>query len=101
MTSLSRLTTWYVEQCDGSWEHHQGISIQSTDNPGWWVKISLDKTDLMQKAFAPVMIGINSHGHPAAKSWLQCGVRAGTWEGAGDETRLEEIIDRFLAWAER
>lgn len=99
MPNLSELARWYARHCDGTWEHQRGISIQSTDNPGWWVKIDLNGTALVRKTFVPVAVGIDAQGHPAAKRWLHCAVRNEVWEGAGDETRLEDIIDRFLAWA--
>ena len=39
---LAALTRWYTADRDGAWEHHNGISIRSTDNPGWWVTINLE-----------------------------------------------------------
>jgi hypothetical protein len=32
--------------------------------------------------------------------WLHGCLKEGKWHGAGDETRLEQIITIFLAWAE-
>jgi hypothetical protein len=26
---------WFATSCDGLWEHHHGLTIQTTDNPGW------------------------------------------------------------------
>ena len=46
MNTLQRLQAWYAEQCDGKWENDQGVSIQSCDNPGWWIKIDLQGTRL-------------------------------------------------------
>ena len=40
---------FYEKNCDGIWEHRFGLSIESTDNPGWLATISslvLDKRDL-------------------------------------------------------
>ncbi len=51
--SLEFLCTWYVSQCNGTWEHQHGITIETTDNPGWWVKISvpniLDKVQILDE----------------------------------------------------
>ena len=54
MSVLSDLTLWYTAQCNGEWEHRQGISVESTDNPGWWVKVDIRETPLHGRAFAPV-----------------------------------------------
>ena len=40
------LQAWYVSQCDGDWEHQNGISISTLDNPGWEVPIDLVDVDL-------------------------------------------------------
>ena len=32
--------------------------------------------------------------------WLDCSVEEATFMGAGDSTRLEEILQIFLTWAE-
>lgn len=41
---LSRLERWFAAHCDGDWEHGYGVQIQTTDNPGWLVKIGIDGT---------------------------------------------------------
>lgn len=98
--TLFRLSRWYARHCNGEREHHHGVSIQTTDNPGWWVKVDLAETDLADRAFAAVSEGIDVQGFPAEPRWLHCQVKDGQWQGAGDETRLAEILGRFLAWAE-
>jgi hypothetical protein len=108
--ALLRLSRWFAAHCDGEWEHHQGISIESCDNPGWWVKINLKGTNVAGKPFEPVRQNIGDDGHvladPKADSyapmpqWLHCHIRDGVWHGAGDETRLAEILTIFLEWAE-
>lgn len=32
---VAELDRWFSNRCDGTWEHHWGVSIQTTDNPGW------------------------------------------------------------------
>lgn len=44
MTNLEWLENWFSEVCDGSWEHDNGIIIETIDNPGWRVEISLEDT---------------------------------------------------------
>jgi hypothetical protein len=97
--ALSDLTQWYTRHCNGEWEHHHGISIQTTDNPGWWVKIDLAGTELAGRAFPTIQEGVDAGAFPVQPRWLCCRLQDTTWHGAGDESRLAEIIGHFLAWA--
>ena len=107
---LSALSQWYARHCNGDWEHHRGITIESCDNPGWWVKIDLEGTPLVGRSFPAVAEGLDEHGMPASEGvdacgrlsgarWLSCHVKNGQWHGIGDETRLAEILECFLTWA--
>jgi hypothetical protein len=100
MNVLARLQTWYSHQCDGEWEHSSGITIQSCDNPGWWVKIDLMGTPLQTLAFTETAEGVDAHRIALGPRWLSCHTENGIWHGAGDETKLERILETFLAWAE-
>lgn len=42
---LSRITRWIEAHCDGDWEHQNGLKIESSDNPGMFVKLSVDGTE--------------------------------------------------------
>ncbi len=46
MGTLKWIQQWYYEQCDDDWEHQFGIFIETIDNPGWSVKISIENTDV-------------------------------------------------------
>lgn len=46
------------------WEHQQGISIQTCDNPGFWVKINLKGTALEHIAFKRVAENIDAEDMP-------------------------------------
>jgi hypothetical protein len=46
---LKWLQAWYSSQCNGDWEHGNGIRIASIDNPGWHVAINLNETELESK----------------------------------------------------
>lgn len=39
---LDRIQQWYASRCNGEWEHQGGLSIETTDNPGWSVTIAFD-----------------------------------------------------------
>jgi len=38
------LQQWYLQQCDGDWEHGYGLHIGTLDNPGWTVDVNLAGT---------------------------------------------------------
>lgn len=99
METLKRLQAWFSSECDGDWEHQRGISIQSTDNPGWWVKIDLLGTRLQGKHFNPVKRGDVPSMDPSPP-WLHCFVADNVFNGAGDPETLEEILRIFLTWTQ-
>lgn len=100
MNTLARLQAWYRRQCNGEWEHASGISILSCDNPGWWVKIDLAGTPLQTARFDEIAEGVDAGRCALGPVWLSCRTENGIWHGAGDEARLEQILEIFLAWAE-
>lgn len=53
MNDLLRfLQGWYLEQCDGDWEHEFGIRIDNLDNPGWSIAVDLTGTPIEGTALA-------------------------------------------------
>ena len=100
MTTLLRLQEWYTRQCNALWEHQQGIKIESCDNPGWWVHIALKGTPLESVPFERIAENVDDAGVQQGTRWLDCKITDGVWEGAGDETKLERILEVFLSWAE-
>lgn len=98
-STLARLALWHASQCNGEREHHQGITITTTDNPGWWVKVDLTGTPLLGKPFAEIAEGVDARRHPRQDRWLSCYVVDGVWNGAGDLTRIEDLLRHFLDWA--
>lgn len=99
MNTLEQLQEWYTRQCNGLWEHSSGVSIESCDNPGWWVKINISETPLQNCEFTEVADGVDNKRNAFGPLWLNCYVENGTWNGAGDETKLENILGLFLTWA--
>lgn len=95
MEALAKLQRWYESQCNGEWEHHHGISIESCDNPGWWVKISLDGTPLELHKFEPITHGALGD---SSSGWLRCYIEDGKWHGASNQ--LPPIIEAFLRWVD-
>jgi hypothetical protein len=97
---LSALQRWYTDHCDGEREHQHGIRIESCDNPGWWVRIDLEGSELMERSFPRVAVNVDAENFQNSDRWLSCYVKDGVWNGAGDETKLTEILRTFLVWAE-
>ena len=97
---LTGLMTWFQEQCDGEWENDHGVSVQSCDNPGWWVKIDLARTRLEGRPFTAIKRGELSSLDPQPP-WLHCYVEGDVFNGVGDPTTLKEILEVFLSWAAR
>jgi hypothetical protein len=102
------LEEWYAAQCDGHWENSRGLSIQSMENPGWWVKIDLVGTDLEPHAKDAEIttIGIPHEAtRPYAPEseqstdWMLCRIKDGRFDGAGDPTKLRAILQTFREWA--
>ena len=56
--TLRELQHWFA----GNREHHHGISIESTDNPGWWVKIALQDTELAEQSYTTVAENVDPNG---------------------------------------
>jgi hypothetical protein len=90
---LARLQQWYADQCDGDWEHREGIEIGTLDNPGWSVRISLGGTELAGRPFEQL------RADRTKDDWLQAWIETGTWNAACGPLSLGEAVDTFLAWA--
>ncbi|SHI64916.1 Immunity protein 53 [Rubritalea squalenifaciens DSM 18772] len=43
---LGPLFQWFLSHCNGQWEHNNGFSIATFDNPGFSIKISCQDSDL-------------------------------------------------------
>lgn len=54
---LDLIDKWLKNNSDGFWEHHNGITIESTDNPGWIICISL--TDKLLKNTSSISRKLN------------------------------------------
>ncbi|MDE6730643.1 MAG: immunity 53 family protein [Oscillospiraceae bacterium] len=94
MEIVSWLQNWYNSNCDGSWEHIYGVSIDTLDNPGWKVKINLQCTCLEEKIFQNIFIDNGD------EDWLKCTVQNGTFQGFGDPKKLIDILNIFREWSE-
>lgn len=90
MENIQKLQLWYRKQCDGSWEHEYGVSIDTLDNPGWTVVVDLAGTDLESMQMEPV-IEENDEDN-----WLNCKIEDARFIGNGGPLKLHAILGVFL-----
>jgi hypothetical protein len=96
MTPLERLTSWYSKQCNGDWEHSYGFSIDTLDNPGVSLTVDLWETALQSAPFEE-----KREHYDSKDRWMICSRTASKFEARGAASRLEDMIEEFLRWAER
>jgi len=89
--TIQKLQLWYNSQCDGSWEHQYGVSINTLDNPGWAVVVDLEGTNLQSIQMEPVIEETTEH------DWLHCKIDNGKFVGNGGPLKLDAILCLFLA----
>lgn len=92
MNIFSWLENFFIQNCDGNWEHGDVIQIASLDNPGWSVRIDLVGTELAEPDFTDVQ---QQH---SANDWMVCRKRDGFFEGFGGPTNLTLILETFQRW---
>lgn len=88
--NISTLQLWYKNQCDGSWEHQHGVSIETLDNPGWTVVVDLVGTDLRSMHMEPII------EEKDEEDWLHCKIDNGKFVGNGGPLKLHTILQLFL-----
>ncbi len=93
--TLEQLQEWFADHCDGDWEHGNGVKIDSLDNPGWSLAISLAGTPLEGKTIEKVR-----HERSEA-DWIWLWVEEDVFNGCGGAGNLREIVSAFLAWAQQ
>ena len=91
--NIKWLQDWYFSQCDGDWEHIQGVKITTIDNPGWYFELNVTETNLDGKVFENIKIEHDDN------DWLYCKVENNMFVGTGGPLNLDEIIVIFREWA--
>jgi hypothetical protein len=92
MNILKWIQNWYLENCDGDWEHCYGVNISTLDNPGWTIDIDLTDTNIEDKKFEVIDI------ERSESDWIYCNVSDNTFHGNGGPNNLEEILMIFQSW---
>ncbi len=80
---------WYTKQCDGEWEHHYGVEIDTLDNPGWHVVIDVESTELSD---------VNFDGYTMENGnddWYFIEMKNRQFRATGDPSKLEFLLSNF------
>ena len=93
MNPVEFLLAWYRSQCNGNWEHSNGVTIESLSTPGWMVTIDLLETPLQEKPMAPI------RQERSPTDWLVCEIDHNRFRGQGDSQKLVAILQAFQNWA--
>src|SRR5262245_48392615 len=95
MTELDWLQRWFLNQCDGDWEHRYVVRIETLDNPGWRLEISVAETKLESALVERV------HVERADDDWISYEIRDQKFVGRAGPLGLSELISVFRqTWAE-
>lgn len=94
MNVLNELQDWFQKQCDGDWEHGDGVQVRNLDNPGWMVQIHLEGTALEGVPF-PAIEDLEPE-----TDWIKCWIEDNIFNGVGGPHKLEQILQSFLLWAQ-
>ncbi|MDF2382473.1 immunity 53 family protein [Nostoc ellipsosporum NOK] len=86
---LEWLQQWYLNNCDGSWEHDNQIKIYTLDNPGWTIEIDLNYTLLDGAEINDVLIEVSE------EDWYTYFISNNVFKGAGDPSKLSKLIEVF------
>lgn len=94
INNLEWLDGWYQRQCNGEWEHSEGVQLEALEQRGWQLTISLTGTSAENSM--PQKLSLDS----STGDWIACSISADRFEGAGDPKKLEQIIGVFRKWVD-
>jgi hypothetical protein len=90
---IAALEDWFSQNCDGDWEHGEGVRINTLDNPGWALDIDLAGTQCAGRPLEPV------RAERDQDNWVHCWVDGEVFKGRGGPRNLGEIVLLFLRWS--
>ncbi|MEU9837403.1 immunity 53 family protein [Streptosporangium sp. NPDC048047] len=87
------LQSWYASCCNDDWEHSYGVTIDTLDNPGWYLKVNLVGTPLAGTTLDHLAV------ERTEDDWLHDWSDGTHFEGAGGPLNLGEMLDAFRDFA--
>ena len=94
-TGLLLPEKWFTARCDGEWEQHYGVRIDSLDNPGWTLEIDLEGTPAQSRCLARTMI------QRGENDWIHYWVERKRFQARVGIGNLDEAIRIFVDWFDR
>lgn len=91
---LDWIQNWFFKQCNGDWEHQYGITIETVDNPGWYIVINLNDTICQNRDFT--MIEMDN----GEMDWYFCLTKNNNFEASCSPKHLNTVLKHFKNWAE-
>jgi hypothetical protein len=91
MTNLEKLQNWLAEQADGEREHTYGVKIETSDNPGWILRIDLHETILENIVLPPFSC------ENIENDWYFFKVENKVFTAADDLSKLDFLLGEFLS----
>jgi disulfide oxidoreductase YuzD len=91
---ISWLENWFLSNCNNDWEHSYGITIETTDNPGWYIKIDLKNTSLENEEREYILTEKNEN------DWYGIKVENAEFVASGDPSKLSLLLNIFKKMVE-
>ncbi|MEJ6791253.1 MAG: immunity 53 family protein [Lacinutrix sp.] len=89
------IQNWFKNNCDGDWEHGNGIQITTIDNPGWDVEIDISNTSLTNIEI-PWILNENSK-----QDWYAVKIENQVFNASGDFGKLTFLLGLFKEMIEK
>ena len=101
MADIEWLQNWYLQNCNGTWEHEYGLAIATIDNPGWQISINLKGTKLENQKFMTLEKGMDDD-----KDWYQISIEQDELDGPifaayCSPQNLNTVIGIFKTFSEK
>lgn len=88
------LMEWYQSQCNGDWEHQNGVRMGTIDNPGWSLDVDLADTRHAGRVVQPKLL------ERSDDDWVFVEVKDDVFRARGGPGNLAELIKTFAAFVE-
>jgi hypothetical protein len=87
---INGIVEWFLNECNGDWEHENQIKIETVSNPGWLVKIDLRNTSMENIKYEKNSVDKND-------DWYFISIKDMQFLASGDMNKLGFILSEFLS----
>ncbi len=95
MEILDWIQHWFKNNCDGNWEHNDGIQITTIEKPGWDVEIDISNTSIANIHIPWIL---NENG---AQDWYGVKIENQKFNASGDAGKLKFLLNLFKEMIEK